>query len=128
MADSEEIFTSAIAYVEFRASLAAAHRAGRFSVDGFAVKRAEFERLWQEICEVEIEWPVRLQAADLAEDKSLRGYDAIHLASLVHVASLRKDIRFACWDRVLHEAAAKMGYEVLPPLSLSPRSALRSSS
>ena len=55
-------------------------------------------------------------AAELAEAKSLRGLDTIHLASslLIHRRT-RETVRFMAWDRALLRAASDMGLDIAVP-------------
>lgn len=54
-------------------------------------------------------------AGRLAEWHALRGYDAVHLATALTLASER--LIFATWDRGLARAAGDEGLGVVPDLS-----------
>jgi predicted nucleic acid-binding protein len=50
-------------------------------------------------------------AGDLAQTHGLRGYDAVHLAAAL---SLATDTTFITWDADLRRAAAQVGCGVAP--------------
>lgn len=47
--------------------------------------RNELERLWRDIERIEVTAPLSARAGDLAEEHQLRGYDAVHLASVLEI-------------------------------------------
>jgi predicted nucleic acid-binding protein len=74
-------------YPESRAAIAAAGRAGRLSRGRTPNARRELEALWRDVDCVEVTPEIAFQAGELAEAHRLRGYDAVHLASLLEVAN-----------------------------------------
>ncbi len=52
-------------------------------------------------------------AGELAEQRALRGYDAVHLAALYQLAPI-DEVEFACWDAGLRRAAQQLGYRLFP--------------
>jgi predicted nucleic acid-binding protein len=78
---------------------------------GHTRARAEFELLHSELLVVGIDNALGERAGELAEQHGLRGYDAVHLASAL---SLATDITFVSWDQDLRRAAAKNGCNTAP--------------
>jgi predicted nucleic acid-binding protein len=74
--------------------------------------RAEFESLQTELLVVGIDKALARRAGELAEQHGLRGYDAVHLASAL---SLATDATFVSWDPDLRRAAARSGCNTAPP-------------
>jgi uncharacterized protein len=105
---STVVVCAEIGYVEGRAALGAAHRAGRLTSAGLRDARESFESLWTQLDVVPVTTELVRQAADLAESAKLRGYDAVHLAAalIVPVDTL------ASSDAKLREAAADHGLHV----------------
>jgi len=104
--------SSRLAYPEVRAALAAAGRAGRLKTTELRRAVATWEEFWAGSRAVELTDAVAAQAGDLAGRYSLRGADAVHLASLLAVGS--DGILFAVWDRRLRQGAAAAGTRVVP--------------
>jgi predicted nucleic acid-binding protein len=59
---------------------------------------------------VEVTEDIARSAGDIAEDHGLRGYDAIHLASVLMFGS--DEVLLATWDRDLAMAARTEGLDV----------------
>jgi predicted nucleic acid-binding protein len=112
-AESEVIATAAIAYVELRATVAAAIRGRRVRRGVRDRLVTALERLWAQVSEIALDTPLLRQAGDLAERMGLRGYDAVHLAALQELGS-PADVTFACWDTDLRRAARDLGYTLVP--------------
>jgi uncharacterized protein len=55
---------------------------------------------------VGLDGPLTREAGELAEELGLRGYDAVHLASALALAT---DTTFVTWDEKLRRAAASSG-------------------
>lgn len=104
--------SSRLAYPEVRAALASAGRALRLD----AVEQSQAESLWEDFWAatrpVEFTEPVAAHAGELASRHSLRGADAVHLASLLAVSSTKTVL--AVWDGRLRAAAAASGIAVAP--------------
>lgn len=97
-------------YPEARAALAAARRAGRLRSSGARTARASLEELWAAVEVIELTPRLAGRAGDLADRHSLRGYDAVHLASAKEVAG--EDVVFVGSDAGLLEAAESGGMDV----------------
>jgi predicted nucleic acid-binding protein len=104
--------SSRLAYPEVRAALAAAGRAGR--LDGDEQRRAEvrWEDFWLSTRAVELTEAVTQRAGELAGERSLRGADAVHLASALAIGTA--DILFAVWDQRLRAGVQAAGVRVAP--------------
>lgn len=110
--DGADVLASArILYVEARAALAAAQRAGRLTLTQHRRATADFEDLWSQLVVIEIDGELVRQAAELAERRGLRGYDAVHLAAARHVGA---EILTSA-DRSLCQAALAEGLHVADP-------------
>jgi predicted nucleic acid-binding protein len=86
---ADAVLTSRVAHPEARAALAAADRSGR-----------------------QVTPQLETDAADLAEQHALSGFDAIHLASALTIA--KAPVVMATWDARLHQAAQAVGMATLP--------------
>jgi predicted nucleic acid-binding protein len=78
---------------------------------GTRVTRAVKEE-WPAFGIIEVDQQLVEHAATLALDRDLRSLDSLHLAAALLVK--RDDLRFATWDRRLHEAARAEGLETVP--------------
>jgi predicted nucleic acid-binding protein len=112
-AQSEKTYTSTVAYAELRAAVAAAVRDSRVPVSQRDRVMTLLIETWESTKRVETNWPLVVQAGDLAERYGLRGYDAIHLAALIRVGG-PDAITLACWDTDLRRAASDLGLRLFP--------------
>jgi predicted nucleic acid-binding protein len=105
---SSTVATSTVSYVETRAALARMKAGRRIGGRDWQRARRYLDRIWLDVLSVPAEDEVLVTAAELADDHSLRGYDAIQLASAV---TLRRagEVRFLCWDAELDAAARAVG-------------------
>ena len=94
---------SRLAYVEVHAALAASQRNRDLSESDLETALVGLDAFWASVRPLEITEAVQLLAAQFAQEHSLRGADAIHLAS----ASAMGDpqLIMAAWDRRLAEGA-----------------------
>jgi uncharacterized protein len=113
-ATSHQAASSMLSYPEGRAALAAARRGGRLSARAHSRAREEFESAHGELLLVGVDEPLVRVAGELAEDLSLRGYDAVHLASAL---ALGADTTLVTWDQELRQAAMQSGCAVGPAAS-----------
>lgn len=111
--------SSRLAYPEVRSALAAAVRADRLDVDGERRAVAAWEDFWAATRPVELSETLTRHAGRLAGERSLRGADAVHLASALAIGS---EIVLAAWDRRLRDGAQAAGVRVAPgPETRPPR-------
>lgn len=109
--DSDYLVCAEIGYVEARAALAAAHRSGRFDVDGLAVAKVGFDDLWAQLDRVSLTTALLGAACDTAEREGLRGYDAVHLTAAIEANATV----MASADGQLLAAAARNGIDTADP-------------
>lgn len=109
---ADSVLTSRVAHPEVRAALAAAHRAQRLDANSHRRAKAGWERLRMGMRFVELTAPLDEHAGDLAERHGLSGFDAVHLASALTIATL--PVLVATWDARLHRAARASGLATLP--------------
>ena len=102
----------ALVVVEGRAALSAARRGGRLGTGQHREARHEFAALVEGLTIVEVTEELIADAADLAEDEALRGYDAVHLAAALTVEATV----LTSADTALCDAAARRGLHVTNPL------------
>jgi predicted nucleic acid-binding protein len=109
------VSTSKIAFVEARSAFA---RAKREKIIKSAVYQQIVDRLhydWKRYMIVEISDGLVVAAGELVEEFSLRGFDAIHLASALFLQQQTgHTVLAACWDARLWEALKKAGLEIVP--------------
>lgn len=103
---------SQIAYPEARAALAAARRAGRIDTEALVTAIANLDDARRALHVLDVDAMVAQRAGDLAERHELRGYDSVHLASMVSVDAPR--IVVGTWDKRLALAASQCGLGVVP--------------
>lgn len=109
---ADSVLTSRVAHPEVRAALAAAHRGGRLDAQAHRQAKADWSELHQALRLVEMTPQLELEAADLAEQHALSGFDAIHLASALTLAAT--PVVMATWDGRLHQGAQAVGLVILP--------------
>ena len=104
--------SSRLAYPEVRAALAAAHRSHALDARGYRTGLQAWEEYWAATRPVELRREVERHAGELAQRHSLRGADAVHLASALTVPA--NELVVAVWDRRLHAGATGEGLATAP--------------
>lgn len=105
---SRVIATSKIAYAEARAAFARKQREGGFSPKQLRKIVEELNRDWDSYFVLEITDGVIRTAGEVAEKHILRGFDAIHLASSIHLKNKTgSEIYFSSGDLKLNQIAEK---------------------
>jgi len=74
---------------------------------------AELDALNAELAIVAVDEALAQRAGELADERALRGYDAVHLASAL---ALGPETILATWDRDLSDASVGAGLAVAPAL------------
>ena len=104
--------TSHVAYPEVRAALGAASRSRRIDPARASEAILDLERVFASMRLLNLDGDLCWRAGVLAERHALRGYDAVHLASMVGIQAPR--VVVATWDRQLGAAASECGLGVVP--------------
>jgi uncharacterized protein len=104
--------SSRLAYPEVRAALAAAHRHLTLDRKGLQAALETWEEFWAATRPVELRQDVERLAGELAQRHSLRGADAVHLASALTVP--KPELIVAVWDKRLHAGAQAEGLATAP--------------
>jgi predicted nucleic acid-binding protein len=110
--DSYPAASSVLAYPEARAALAAARRARRVTARAHDRAVAELDALNAELVIVGVDEALAQRAGGLADERALRGYDAVHLASALALGPGETIV--VTWDRDLINAAVGAGLAVAP--------------
>ena len=106
--------SSVLAYPEARAALAAARRARRVTARAHDRAVGERDALGAELVIVGVDEALARRAGQLADERALRDYDAVHLASALALGP--GETILATWDRDLSNAAVDAGLAVAPAL------------
>lgn len=110
--DQPEVLAMArVGYVEAHAALGAARRQNRITELVLKAALEGLALLWSQLSIVEVDEAVARDAALLAVEHGLRGYDAIHLAA---ARAIGADV-FSSADRRLCGAASASGFHVANP-------------
>lgn len=109
---ADAVASVALVVVEGRAALAAAVRGGRLGSSQHRSARSAFASLIDGLTIVEATERLTADAAELAEDEALRGYDAVHLAAALTVEATV----LTSADTALCDAAHRRGLHVANPL------------
>lgn len=110
--DQPEVLAMArVGYVEAHAALGAARRQNRITEPVLKAALEGLALLWSQLSIVEVDEAVAQDAALLAVEHGLRGYDAIHLAA---ARAIGADV-FSSADRRLCGAASASGFHVANP-------------
>lgn len=104
--------SSRLAYPEVRAALAAGARGGRLDRQAHEIAEASWEEFWSATRVIEMTEAVAQHAGDLAREHSLRGADAVHLASSLVLGA--EAVVLAAWDTQLRLGAEAAGISVVP--------------
>jgi predicted nucleic acid-binding protein len=78
---ADRVFCCRLVYAEGRAALAMACRTGRLRAPDLRLAVDRLDDLYKQMAAVEISDALVRRAGELAEQHSLRGYDAVHLAA-----------------------------------------------
>lgn len=109
---ADAVVSSRVAHPEVRAALAAAHRDARLEAAAHRQAKTDWDAFHQALRKVELTPQLESEAADLAEQHALSGFDAVHLASALTLAEL--PVVVATWDGRLLRAAQASGLNTLP--------------
>jgi predicted nucleic acid-binding protein len=104
--------SSRLAYPEVCAALAAAGRNHDLTPSEVQAARDDWEVFWASMRPVELTAEVEQVAGVIAAEHSLRGADAVHLASALVLGMA--DLTVAVWDRQLHAGVIATGLAAAP--------------
>jgi predicted nucleic acid-binding protein len=102
---------SALVYPEGRAALAAAERSKRLAGRRHREAVKNFDRAYEEIATIGVDEQLAVEAGAMASEFSLRGYDAVHLATALRLA--HRDVALVSWDQDLCRAGVEAGLVVV---------------
>ena len=105
--------SSRLSYPEVCAALAAAGRNHDLDKASLARCEQDWEHYWAAVRPVEFTQVVQTAAGRLPKKHSLRGADAVHLASVLALATA--NVVVAVWDLRLHAAVVSEALAVAPP-------------
>lgn len=107
VAEASLVATSVVAYPEARSAFARLRREQAVTAREVELLKTDFERDWPRYLAVEVSEPIWRHAGDLAERHALRGFDSLHLASFLSLASadLGEPVQFSAFDERLNAAA-----------------------
>lgn len=108
--EADRVVAARIVYVEARAALARAERLGRMSARALRGAVDDLDRSVVQVDHVELTEQLVRDAGALAQDRGLRGYDAVHLAAAVAIADDQTVL--VTGDGDLASAAGEMGLAV----------------
>lgn len=109
---STRICASSIAYAETRASFARKWREGQLDYGSHTEAVVGFESDWSTFARLSVSNAIAYRAGDLAQRYSLRGYDAVHLATALRFAERLDDVVFIALDLKLVDAARSAGLSI----------------
>lgn len=99
------VATSKIAYVEARAALARLWREEILKEQDYKLVKESFQQDWNNYLVVELSDMIINMGGELTETYKLRGFDAIHLASVLMLKKqLEQEVTGGCWDARLWDA------------------------
>lgn len=104
---AERLVSVALLRVEARAALAQASRLGHISPRQLRTANTELAALVDQLDLLEVDDDLITEAGDVAEERALRAYDAIHLAGAQRARD--SDLVVVAGDRALLEAARVAG-------------------
>ena len=106
--------TSKVAYAEVHAGLARKLREKALSTAAYRRTSRVFDTDWRAYVRVDLADPLLLIVRDLVQRHPLRGFDAIHLASAMHLQEqLGEEIQVVASDDRLLMAAGEEGLRTL---------------
>ena len=85
---------------------------GRIDRDTLRGAVRAIDDFYAELCVIGIDDTLARSAGEIAELHGLRGYDAVHLASVISVEDAA--LVTVTWDHDLADAAVACGYAVVP--------------
>lgn len=116
LAGAEPAATAKIAYAEVYAALTRRYQRRDLSPHAYTQACRQFEQDWQGFIRVDLHDDILFLARRLIQKYVLRGFDAIHLASALHLKlSLLEETVFVVADAALLKAASAERLKVINP-------------
>jgi predicted nucleic acid-binding protein len=113
--EAEAVATSLLAYAEARAAFTRARREALFSPHAYRHIVDAFEEDWPRYITVEVTDQIVKNAGNLAATRALRGYDALHLASVLSLRErISSSVMFLAFGRELTVAAKREALHIHP--------------
>jgi predicted nucleic acid-binding protein len=104
--------SAAVTHVEAVAALRRLRRGGSIGLAQHRRAREDFADIWRHVIKIRIDDGLIARAVRLADERGLKGYDAVQLASALHVVALEPVM--VSFDRELHAAARAAGLVTWP--------------
>ena len=112
VSDAEAVATSIIAYAEARVAFARKLRDKGLTEQDHARIKKDLDRDWESLFVIKLTDAVVQSAGDLAEKRSLRGFDALHLASALELRNaVSLPVLFSSSDTRLRDSAKEEGLQ-----------------
>jgi len=112
VSDAEAVATSIIAYAEARVAFARKLRDKGLTEQDHARIKKDLDRDWESLFIIKLDDTVVRSAGDLAEKHSLRGFDALHLASALELRNaVSLPVLFSSSDTRLRDSAKEEGLQ-----------------
>lgn len=103
--EATTVATSTVAYAEARSGLARRFREGYFTEEEYRRIVNRLNENWKTYTRLPVSNLLTREAGEMAERHSLRGFDAIHLASAKRLEGRFDGLRFLAFDDRLMNAA-----------------------
>jgi predicted nucleic acid-binding protein len=116
VAHGNPVAASDLAFAEIHAALARRRREGSLLAPEFDRLHLQLAGDWPKLTQVSIGAEILSLVPDLCARHPLRGADALHLASALHLQVGGLETTFACSDRTLLAAAASEGLATFDPV------------
>lgn len=113
--NAEQVAASQLLYAEMAATFARKRREQQVAAALIDVAKEAFRADWDTFDRISLDDDVNQRVDALLKTHSLRGADAVHLASaLILRELLNAEVTFACADAALNRAAAAEGLKLAP--------------
>jgi hypothetical protein len=108
---ADRVTSSAITYIEVRASLSEVRSFGRFSASMLVTALARFESQWAQVATQPLTGAILGRAGDLVPDRPLQAVAAIHVAS---AEAMLEDLAcFVTGSDLTRQAAGMLGVPIV---------------
>jgi len=115
LTEDADVLVSFLAFAETIATFTRLFREERLTREAFSEVCADFQADWVSFFRLPLDSGLEPLIMELCQRHSLRGADAVHLASTVMLVREGLELVFACNDQRLVEAARAEGLDVFDP-------------